>query len=409
MESKRKELLFSLRNCPLFRDFCLIHRGKKYYVNSLLITSISPKISKLYFENSQRMVEVPPINIDFDQFIDLIYGGDIKIDINNCRFFKFVAEFLEIKQLYDSAASIVSKSNTIDNVIKFADEMISHDIKSCEEIDLLAKNFEEIVNNDLMNMLSAPLLIEIISSPYFDVHDYKLITFIVKLIQNDPIKYKELDSYIHSAVNDDCSTFIVLNHPYYNLNRKPKSIIGLVKEKYTYYDTDYTLIYPFPGGEINGLVKRFVKDYGSLPNRRIYVSSTEPIDENYSVLNLFDGSDNTMFHSKDQPDSFIEIRLLHCKFYLTHYALKAGNSDICDNKCPVSWTIEGSNNGLDWVILDEVEYDISVYKLNELRVFKVRSICTSFEYLRFVQKESINRSDNGIFLSLFDLYGRVVL
>ena len=155
-----KSSIFSIRNLPSFHDFYILHRSIKYPVNSLLISSISPVVSRVLVSNQRKnYFELPDLEGPISDFIDFIYGLDIRIDSSNCRFLNFVAKRMEIFVLENATADIIRETNTIENVSTFAEQLLSCGIEPEYEIQLLVSNFGSIIMNKFFSMCY-PLLID---------------------------------------------------------------------------------------------------------------------------------------------------------------------------------------------------------------------------------------------------------
>lgn len=406
----KKEALLKLKNCSVFHDFTIYHRGIKYQVNSLLISTISPVVSKLIFsEEPCYFIELPPLEGPIDEFISLIYGADIRLDQNNARFFNYLAKELEIVQLIDSTEELIEKTNTLDNIVRFAEQLLSCNLDATNEIDLIAGNFMEIIENPYMKLCSAKLIEKVLKTPSFKYDNIEVIKFLVSLISSNPVKYKSLEPIAFSYSSNQVSTFSVLNSTC-NLKSNQNEIVYSLSKADTGYSPQAKFLLP-SAKESKGLfnyAKETLQVKNLVKNNQIFEisASSELVNDKvkYGIENLIDGDKETFFSSQGSSDEYITLRVKKGTFQPTHYSFTS-TKDANKGFCPESWVVEGSADGTVWLEIDSVEHDRSLVHPLKPVLYKIKTIAPVLKFIRIRQIDTCSQRNKRFILSGLEVYG----
>ena len=112
--------------------------------------------------------------------------------------------------------------------------------------------------------------------------------------------------------------------------------------------------------------------------------------------------------SYDSPFSYLKIRIKNNqKLFLTGYSLKFF-SHITNNEHMLKWAIIGSNDKLNWFIIDEedLNHKKQEIKINEKMYFNCLSP-DSFTYFRLIQTGRNSHGNNIMYLTYLELYGQL--
>ena len=157
-------LLSTVRDAEALHNFELIHGGNRYGIDKNLLTSVSPKFLRLILSQpSTTSLEIPNINGDLNEFIDILYGKEIRIHMHNCRFLNFMARFFEIEKLEKATTDIHNKTATVAELISYLDDLIANG-QECDDIARrLAANIKIIENSESWKNASMALIEKVLS------------------------------------------------------------------------------------------------------------------------------------------------------------------------------------------------------------------------------------------------------
>lgn len=138
-----RECLCRLRNCPSFQNLKVIHQGIEYEIERLLLSSVSPVFCRMLIDDpSVREIQVPSVPGDFSEFVELLYGGNVRIHADNCRFLYFLASFFDILSLKESAAKVMRETNFLFEMIPFIESLIANNLPCNDLVTQIAQNVQ---------------------------------------------------------------------------------------------------------------------------------------------------------------------------------------------------------------------------------------------------------------------------
>lgn len=110
--------------------------------------------------------------------------------------------------------------------------------------------------------------------------------------------------------------------------------------------------------------------------------------------------------SKNNPNPWIQMTLKNAKFNLIGYTLKAA-SRSGDDRYPNSWIVAGSNDGEDWPILDQVDYNHILCEANAIAPFECneKESEDSFSIFRIQMTEPTENGDWTFSLARIEFFG----
>lgn len=137
----RAECLRRLKNCPALQNLKLIHQGIAYEIEKLLLSSVSPVFCRMLIDNPNvSEIQIPSVPGNISEFIDLLYGGNVRIHADNCRFLYFLASFFDILSLKESAAKVMRETNFMFEMIPFVESLIANNLPCQDLIAQIAQN-----------------------------------------------------------------------------------------------------------------------------------------------------------------------------------------------------------------------------------------------------------------------------
>ncbi|OHT17224.1 hypothetical protein TRFO_12552 [Tritrichomonas foetus] len=384
-ENHQKQQILSIKistkgleniNLAFENDFSFIYQRKVIFqCNKCAAAFISPNISHLIlndptidsfiidthdFNQEDEKEELEKEEEYFQQMLkSLVQNGKIEIskDFNDSNYhqkIKLIQKLSEIlgneeilnkiidKSLYDEGISI---SEAIQNLMDCTILKKSYSLKNYEKlISFLSNKFNECMN-ECFESLNVEHLYEILSHPNLKIEDEDslfecicknerfshLLEFIVleNLNQTNFSHYFELINLenINYKIWDHICSFCI----------KSKRYLGNIVVK--------NLKDPF-----DGIFQYLTRLYRGNPHCKEIIHLTESshcCGNVYDVINkgnFFDYDNN-----KDDLDSYWQVDFKGMKVCLTEYSIKSQNNTLN----MINWSIEGSNDGKQWNILDQ--------------------------------------------------------
>lgn len=176
--------------CPHLNDFELIHRGKSFKFNTFLLSTLSNKVRLLSKQNIHSY-EIPCIPGPIDEFIQLLYGSSVELNLNNSLYFNFWAEDLEIPYLINETNSFIDGSFSCDHLIDFTTLLIENKLNFTKFLNIIISKIDQIVSQYYpLESLPTLLLRELFNSPKFNIR--KHIDAIRQIIRDHHMKQDDL-------------------------------------------------------------------------------------------------------------------------------------------------------------------------------------------------------------------------
>jgi hypothetical protein len=157
-----------------------------------------------------------------------------------------------------------------------------------------------------------------------------------------------------------------------------------------------------------GIIDHLTKRYGNNVHvaDRVTVAASSCMDVwRYPPKNIADRND-VAFCSNDDPDQWISYDFRLKRIRPTHYCIASTTNinGIAQHFNLVSWVIEGSSDGTNWVQLDVREGN------NDLHVGKATRVwpCVCPEQIQMIRLRQTGKNQNGtdhLTISFFEIFG----
>lgn len=203
--------------------FTLIHRGRQFQVNPLVIKLLSSKVANL-IENDIHKYEMPNIPGPIDDFIFLLFGKSIELNHVNSKYINFWAEDLQIQFLIDKTENFLLENNKCDTLIEFTSLLIELNLKYDKYIQIIAEKIDQITTYYPFESFSPNLVGALCNCKNFDVNKY--IHEIFKIINTDTEKNGWLIKCINfSELSPRMLEIILAKYPF-DLNLIRSHLVG---------------------------------------------------------------------------------------------------------------------------------------------------------------------------------------
>ena len=211
----------------------------------------------------------------------------------------------------------------------------------------------------------------------------KFSTFIIKK-PSEPVRYIRLRQTDKNYSDNDSMSLQALE---------------LFGEVYEGNNQDKKDVFKYERGkEWYGFFDNLSKNLGNpIYNKKISIKSAA------SPNNLINYGWNGYWKSPDIPNSFVSFRFPGMKIELEAYTLK---SPPIGKTFPITWVVEGSNDGAKWFLIDEQKNITSLCSNNAQIDFKCQK-SNLFEYIRIKQTGKNKAGTDGFYLSFVEFYGKI--
>ena len=410
-----------LKNNPAFHDFYLIHKGVKYGVNTFVMSSVSTKARELIFsEKPVNFIEIPPVDGNMQDLINLLFDEELIIDQTNCRFLNFVSNFLGIDDLSKETKEICSDTETLNNILIWADSLLQAEQNAEYEINLVATQLDDVYNNPYFQYVSCNLIYSILSSRNLNISNLHKQEFINSLISQNPQKFQRLSSLIFTDIQNVLDMNVALMSTKINMNDNREFIKQLLQSyKKPTSEEKFTIFAPsvdkFTG--VLSYLNSKAPEQQNLANHptnqtiaqndEICLSWKSVFNARFSVTNiiLYDNP-NASYCSNSRDEEYITVQLMKSKLKIDSYVIQS-DSQGGKGVCPLSWRLEGSVDGKNWITIDDVKNNQSLHGSNAVSIFPVKTNLMPFSYFKLTQFDTIHSKNKRMFIAYFDLFGKL--
>lgn len=406
----------AILNVPLNKyeqDFTFIVNHKKYQTNRFISDLLSREISQQHLVDPT--IDTFTINTqqkgDFSHFLKLISFQKENLPQDEIL---FISEILKIlnNDYIEKIDPIEGVKLTFNNVfanlkknLKFP-EFYSSQIE--RDIEFISSNFyelnkeqqeeiyefeenddiiERIISNEQLQLRDEDQMINFVNklylknSKYYQLYEYVLFSFVSENQINEFIKIFDIND-INSSIWKNISyrlkrvTSQSINEDEKKLERKHKYKFSTeMKTTFSYSnDKEFDGIINFIRKKTNNNVKNMIK----LSSSSMNYSNTP-----YNVCKH--DNDNIFYQSKNEKNSWICFDFKEHKIIPTNYTIKSIPYES-NNNHPKSWVVEGSNDNIDWITIDEVKNCDLLNGFSKIHTFNISNpVNTPFRYVRIRQ------------------------
>ena len=394
----------SILNVPLntYDDFTFIVNGKCFKTTRIIAELLSPKISQLYLTDptTNKFVITTTERGNFANIFSLLNFNQAVIPDDEIPFFTEIFNILnnnsiEITQ-QDNAP--ISLDNVFDLIKKHQQYETFYSKQLQKEIDFVSFNFFELDENqtDLIKKFSKNIIEQIITNPKLRVHsEDQILTFINQLYLKDQ-SYSYLYDYVlfSNATSNKIKEFLDIFDINNITQEMWRSLSYRIEQDVTKTDTSnynkkryYKKFSCFYSDQkiFNGIINFLRTRSKSLSFNDIKISSSSiwNEDEKANLMHVLNYNDyTTEFCSNDNKDPWICFDFKKSRVIPFNYTIRSHDGSENDHY-PKSWVIEGSNDNIEWKVID-VQNNCSFLKgSNLVHTFEIQNPDSlEFRYLR---------------------------
>jgi hypothetical protein len=157
----------------------------------------------------------------------------------------------------------------------------------------------------------------------------------------------------------------------------------------------------------DGIISYLTKQYGGHVIDRNIVSITASSINSpqlYLLRHVADFSNQSYFFTKNETDSWICYDFKDMQIKVTHYSIRSRRDGSTDHLR--SWTLEGSQDGLRWVKIDDRTNDTSLNSKGAISIFSIsESVQSEFRMIRLRQTGKNSSGSNHLVVNAIEFFG----
>ena len=434
-------------------DLVLVNQGKKYPVNSFIAAHFSRKIYYSILEDvSQTILLVNVKGGDFNEVKSYLMGSQIKITQTNSIFLFNAACELQIQSLIDkTTACILQNFNSSDekDLIKILDLVVSafsSNMNFFYLIPILSKNFNSI--SKYLDKVPDAVVDKILANNELNASERDLYNFLTKRVDFNKNPNNRLIKYIPPQYFTPRHSFYkILDNPNLNMNVLRSIVLKqrFVKEQVNTDEIDNIeeqqkeippgqnipqnstgvrhvgIEFDILGGIIS-LQMRHPVAVLSYPKaiRGYEISNLFTRDDSYFCCKIIPNDPNMVLSNITSNSKYLNILskipnqypyLLFDfgeknKIRIDGYVMRSFR--LASNKvAPISWSIEGSNDGINWTMIDQQTNRNDLTFNSKSVYFPIRKETEYFSMYKLTQYDTGNEGNKALALSYFDIFGYI--
>jgi hypothetical protein len=382
----------------------LIYDGKSYYVIPDVILPYSSLISEK--KDSIKQIKIPSIPGPFEDFVQCLYGGGFQISKENSLFYFAVGYALGINSLVEGAEKFIYELS-INELVGLANKLAECDIFDDKLIQHIAKEFDDAIQTQEIKSSPAELIQRVRKSPVFNLHNPTLYgQYIVSRVTSGDTFHSLLKEYLNPENGErDLSLIpVLLKLPNVDLSEYAGVLTGALMSNSaseTYYGYDGS-------NALDGFFRKTVVDGKSPVDQGIIeLKASSVYSDQFDPIYLIDTPDgvDTYFCSggSDNGIDYVDVIFKQGVFRLEDYVMEGHWKN---GKCvgPIEWNVLGSNDGQNWVLLDDRK-ETTIVDAHVPVNFHCQKADEYFSQFRFKQFANSGRNNKRMILSSLEIFG----
>lgn len=413
----------SILNVPLntYDEFTFVVNDQNFKTTKIIADLLSNKICQLHLNDPtlDTFYIKTKSTGDFSKILELSDFTMKEIETTEIPFYTEIFDQLECKcfNFFDKKYETLSNENLFEqiNAEESSEEVIKNSILYSKYFDekfhYIASHFFEIYENYQMQMLQLPeesirkilsdnklklesedQLLDYINQLYYNNKEFSCLYEYVKFSNVSIVKMKDFLEIF--------DFYYLTNDTWKSLNKRllldPTKAYKLPETKR--YQKSIKIDYNF-SNQFTGLLNHIqTKNPNSIFNEiKITSSSLYQNDEEYSPQNVIQyENSNVEFCTSSQKNSWLCFDFIDHQIEPNYYLIRACNYKK-NSDHPKSWVVEGSNDDINWDLLDTQNNNSNLNGANFVASFSIKNPDSKkYRFLRMRQLESW-RSNNDFF------------
>lgn len=388
---------------------------KVYQLNRLASCFISPKICKMI--DTEPCLDDIYIDIEdnvdaFRRIVELSNGNPLEFTIEERNTLLEFASYLENKELIeliikDDESETITVNNAVSRLLT---KIYKYNLSADEEIAFIAENISEISESELAS-LDCGLMDQILLSPSLTISNEDWLFEFIYQLNNPclpPSRYVEPQFLSNFKIQNYIMSIDINEIDPYSWNKICKRLVLPVilphknsqqsKQTFNIYEQE-----PLSNGIISYLADRYDGNLSDLHIVDITASSVVTRDPCFQPKVVLDIPSKDVFHSKDQRNSWIMFDFKDKQVMPNYYTLKSFSNDT-GGRHMKSWEFLGSNDGVDWTVLDERRDCEDLNGCYLAKAFPCQSK-NKYRFLKILQTDVNHYGSQNLILCAIEFFG----
>ena len=372
------------------QDFMFVVNGEEFVTSRLVSDLLSPKISNMHL--SDPTIDRFTINIeekgDFSHILQLVTFNKHNIQSDEFEFFGKIIEHLGNDNFEILESGDLCKI-TIDNVFSFIkkhEKFQKFFRKNYEsEIEFISSHFYEIseTHYEELTEVEYDTLIHIFNNNNFHIKDEdQLLKFINKIyLQNNESSFLYENVLFTNVSSESISEFLSI----FDFNdmtsllwstlskRLEKKILNKIENISGRYKTNIKTFLHQENKELNGIIRYLTEKVGkNIHDSGIITIATNTCHNDHHPKNLVDLDKNNCYWSGSTcVNAWIRFNFKNMRVKISSYSINT--DDRIPGNCHIkNWAVEISDDGENWMLIDEHSNYDGLNGNNIIKTFDVR-------------------------------------
>jgi hypothetical protein len=340
----------------------------------------------------------------FEKLLEVCYGSSFRV-CENISFFKSVFRELWNQELYEQLVGKFSEDLDVLNVVDRLEFLFSTD-ESCErEIEFCSSHFYEL-DSKTISSLPFELVSSIISNASIRLRDEESLYEMISSRQHEDSRFSSLYCHLRfeylstasmsSFISRITESFDLLTFPIWcSLCHRLSLSVSVDFSSDQFVKRYLPIVCSFrPPSNLDGIISYLTKRHGGhvIDHDIVSITASSSYDQqSHPVRQVADFGDQCWFATQDQANSWICYDFKEIQIKVAHYSIRSR----CDYNAQHLrfWTLEGSNDGLSWVQIDDRKNDTSSNGKGAISTFSISS--GSQEQFRMIRLQQTGKNSSG--------------
>lgn len=401
-------------------DFTFIVNGETFHTSKLISDLLSPTVCQMH--NNDATSSTFTINTvnrgDFGQFLKLINFEMNEISESEIPFFCEVSEILGITP--DDITDLkeppeVNSDNIIERIRLHERFQIFYQESFERDIEFIASNFFSLCKNHLsaLSDLRPSTIWRIITSEFLVLLcEDQLMEFIKEFVKKSGSSSSSLYAQVQFENVSESAMLLFVDSINFNdidgdlwssLSKRLKmSVVKNADES----SKRYHIFKPQSTDIFSGIISYIKSESNSDISDRIIVTASTIDVSRYPPSNVIIYDDKSKdFGTENLPNSWLKFEFKDSKVIPSSYQIMSyGNYE--NARHPKSWVIEGSNDDINWEILDEKQDCEDLNGLNRTQIFQISNENSKkFSFIRMRMTGPSWYGCHFLYINSFEIYG----
>lgn len=228
-------------------------------------------------------------------------------------------------------------------------------------------------------------------------------------IRNDISKLSQKCDKKNTEIQQICEKVNTCNQK----EEEIKNSLQQLKAKIGFISLKHCIEFKYENLPFNGIIHKLTEENGGNVHNKGIVNVTSSSISNsrfdYYAVDLND--ENFYFCSDNKEDSWLQYDFKNFRVHPTHYSLRSSNHYSKGQYNLISWIIEGSNTGENWIELDSQSNVYDLDGINMVKTFEIKNPTKSNEFFRFLRIRETGKDsygDNYMLFSALEYFGSLI-